>query len=1026
MKNTEDNQSKDLKYDYYKSLLNVIKDPAFVVNINGEIVDVNAAALNLSQLNRDDLLETIFFDYFENQETCKELFFNVINQKSEQNEPVIFCGNKQQRTLLFNGTGYTGKKNEILGCIVILEEIHEKKNSIENLLNFFDSKADAVVIVNKIGLIKFVNLQAVKLFGYQKSQLIDSKLEKLIPSRFKNSHISHREHFSQFPINRHMGSDSHYYALHASGKEIPVDISLTHFETIEGQFVSAAVRDVSRIIEASEYARTLLEASLDPLVTINSDGKITDLNEASVIITGIDRDDLLGTDFSNYFTEPDKANQAYQKVFEIGFVADYPLTIKNKNGQLAHVLYNASLYKDHFGKVLGVFASARDITKQKQSLHYARSLIEATLDPLITININGKITDINDAMIKATDKSREQIIGTDFQSYFIESEKANEVFKDVFKYGKVQNFPLTIIDGVLTDVLINGSIYQDVLGTVVGAVFVARDISELKRIEKELTHSNTLSELATFHAEEAKLIAEKSTEMAKNAVKSKQQFLSNMSHEIRTPMNVIIGFTKVLLKTELSLKQKEYLTAIKLSGDALIVLINDILDLAKVDAGKMTFEQIPFSLKHSITSMLQLFEAKIFEKNLILEKKYDDLIPDVLLGDSVRLHQVIINLLSNAVKFTSKGKIALGIKLLSEDERIVKIEFSVKDTGVGIAENNLSKIFDNFQQAYTDTSRLFGGTGLGLAIVKQLIESQGGSIFVKSKLGKGSTFSFILSFYKTDKLAAQDENFAEPIPNILIINVLVVEDIALNQLLMKTILDDFGFERDIAENGLIAIEKLQKKTYDIILMDLQMPEMNGFETTEFIRNTMGSDIPIIALTADVTTMDIEKCKAVGMNDYLAKPLNEKLLYSKIIALLKKTKALTSKENYQNDLFVEAITKCTNLDYIKKLTKSDNKLMSEMINLYLDQTPELIQIMNQSFVSKNWKLLYDAIHKLIPSFKIMGMGAEIEKVAKNVQDFASLSFSDKGMPEMILQIDNCCNQACIELRLDLIEMKKNEK
>ena len=386
---------------------------------------------------------------------------------------------------------------------------------------------------------------------------------------------------------------------------------------------------------------------------------------------------------------------------------------------------------------------------------------------------------------------------------------------------------------------------------------------------------------------EAKSKAECATKIAEDAVKAKQQFLSNMSHEIRTPMNAIIGFTKVVLKTELSAKQTEYLTAIKISGDTLIVLINDILDLAKVDAGKMTFEKTPFKMALSISAMLHLFETKIQEKNLELVKNYDNNIPEVLIGDPVRLHQIILNLVSNAVKFTAKGKITVSVRLLNEDKEKATIEFAVSDTGIGIPENRIGNIFENFQQATSGTARLFGGTGLGLAIAKQLVEPQGGSISVQSKIEVGSTFSFQLSFQKTNDETELETRIVELDTEINNIKVLVVEDIAINQLLMKTLLDDFGFEFDIADNGEIAIEKLQTKSYDIILMDLQMPVMNGFEATEYIRYTMNSKIPIIALTADVTTVDLAKCKAVGMNDYIAKPIDERVLYSKIAGLVKK-------------------------------------------------------------------------------------------------------------------------------------------
>jgi len=383
--------------------------------------------------------------------------------------------------------------------------------------------------------------------------------------------------------------------------------------------------------------------------------------------------------------------------------------------------------------------------------------------------------------------------------------------------------------------------------------------------------------------EKEKNLLKREKEIAEMAVKAKQQFLSNMSHEIRTPMNAIVGFTKVVLKTELNDQQKEYLNAIKTSGDALVLLINDILDLAKVDSGKITFEQTPFRLLTSITAMLNLLDLKIQERNLELVREYDPAIPVVLVGDPTRLHQIILNLVSNAVKFTEYGKITVGARLLAEDEEAVTIEFSVSDTGIGIEDANLTNIFNAFQQASSDTSRVYGGTGLGLAIVKQLVESQGGTIDVESQIGKGSVFSVRLKFDKTNELVPEETGtpfIAEA--ELKKIRVLVVEDVQLNQLLMKTLLGDFGFEMEIAGNGKVAIEKLGKDNYDIILMDLQMPEMNGFEATHHIRNIMKSKVPIIALTADVTTMNIKECEGLGMNDYISKPIDDKLLYSKII------------------------------------------------------------------------------------------------------------------------------------------------
>jgi PAS domain S-box-containing protein len=652
-------------------------------------------------------------------------------------------------------------------------------------------------------------------------------------------------------------------------------------------------------------------------------------------------------------------------------------------------------------------------------------LIEASRDPLIVISPLGKITDMNEALVNITGIARQKLIGTYFLDYFTEPQKAREVYQEVFAKGSVADSPLTLrrADGKLTDVLFNGSVYKDDQENVLGVVIVARDVTEQKRIATELTEAIVFAELAVDIAEEAKAKAENATLIAENAVKAKQQFLSNMSHEIRTPMNAIIGFTKVLLKTEFTAKQKEYLQAIKMSGDALIVLINDILDLAKVDAGKMIFEQTPFKMSASIAAMLHLFETKIQEKNLKLVKEYDTNIPEVLVGDPVRLHQIILNLMSNAVKFTAKGKIIVNVSLLSEDEKKATIQFSVTDTGIGIPETKIGKIFENFQQASSGTSRLYGGTGLGLAIVKQLVESQGGSIHVKSVIDEGSTFSFELSFLKTTADAELDSEIIELDSELANIKVLVVEDIILNQLLMKTLLDDFGFERDIADNGKIAIEKLRTKTYDVILMDLQMPEMNGFEATDYIRNIMNLDVPIIALTADVTTVDLAKCKAVGMNDYIAKPVDERLLYSKIVGFVKKPElqklSVTEMEVAEETI----VNSCIDLNYLNQRTKSHPKLMMEMISAYLEQTPPLISTMKQSLIEKDWDQLYASVHKMIPSFSIMGMNIDFENMAKKIQEYASTQKQSEGISEMVVQLENICTQACNELRVELNRIKK---
>ncbi|MDD4970539.1 MAG: ATP-binding protein [Paludibacter sp.] len=660
---------------------------------------------------------------------------------------------------------------------------------------------------------------------------------------------------------------------------------------------------------------------------------------------------------------------------------------------------------------------------------YSRSIMEASSNSLVTIDTKGKIMDLNESVLVFMGLSRERLIGSNFPDYFSQPNKAREFYQDLLLTGSAPKSRLIVRHNTneQTELLFAGSVYKDELGIIQGAVVSARSIPDDTKNRSELNEAIQFAELATRIAEDAQAKAENTTQIAVNAVKTKQQFLSNMSHEIRTPMNSIIGFTKVLLKTDLSGKQKEYLTAIKMSGDALIILINDILDLAKVDAGKMTFEQTPFNIDLSVTAILHLLDTKIQEKNLELNLEFDSRIPKVVLGDPIRLHQIILNLMSNAVKFTSKGKISVSVNMLNENDENVELEFTITDTGIGISQDKISNVFDHFEQATNNTSRLYGGTGLGLAIVKHLVELQGGTVSVKSKIDEGSVFSFRLNYLKTNT-EIKIENETEPAklnPEDKNIKVLVVEDIPLNQLLIRTILDEFGFEQDISGNGKIAIEKLKVNHYDIILMDLQMPEMNGFETTEYIRNILKLNIPIIALTADVTTVDLEKCRYVGMNDYISKPVDEKLLYTKIVGLVRKpiSKSITELK-HSNIRRKKVLNKYIDLDNLILRTKSNPKLILEMIALYLEQTPILITLMKQSFHDKDWMPLYSAVHKMIPSFSIMGIHTDFEKIAKRVQEYANTQKETEGMPDLVYQLENVCSKACEELEVEFNTIKNS--
>jgi PAS domain S-box-containing protein len=1092
-------RTKTHESQYASSLIEASLDPLITIDINGKITDMNQAKINITGVDREKLIGTNFIDYFTDSEKAKSVYKQVFANGTVKDLPLTFRHSNGKLTdVLFNGSVYKDHKGNVCGAVVVARDITEQKWAIELRIankelafqnDEKEKRAAELIIANEE--LAFQNdekekraaelIIANKELIFQNDEKEKRADELSIANKelaFQNDEkekraaeliIANRELLFQNDEKEKRAAElilaNEELAFQNDEKEKRADeLGIANKELAfqndekEKRAAELKIADKELVYQTEEKEKRAAELKIadEELVYQTGEKKkraaeLIIANEELIYQTGEKKKraaELKIADKELVFQTEEKEKRAAELiiadkelVFQIEekekraaelIIADIELIYQTeeKEKRAAELIIadkELEFQNEEKEKRVTENKELEELSYSMKLLsQYARSLIEASLDPLFTINPEGKITDMNNASVNITGVTRKNLIGTDFFDYFTEPHKAREVYQEVFAKGFVTNCPLTIRDGKLTDVLFNGSVYKDEKGSVIGAVVVARDITERKRIEIQLNEAIVFAEMATEIAEQAKNKAESATLTAENAVKAKQQFLSNMSHEIRTPMNAIIGFTKVLMKTEMTPKQKEYLTAIKLSGDALIVLINDILDLAKVDAGKMTFEQVPFKLSVSIAAMLHLFESKIWEKNLMLIKEYDDRIPEVLLGDPVRLHQIILNLVSNAVKFTSKGKITVSVRLLTEDDEKVNIEFAVTDTGIGIPESKITSIFDNFQQASSGTSRLYGGTGLGLAIVKQLVEPQGGSIKVVSKVDEGSTFSFILSFLKTDVEAEIETVIEELDTEMKDIKVLVVEDIPLNQLLMKTLLDDFGFERDIASNGRVAIEKLQDKSFDIILMDLQMPEMNGFEATDYIRNTMHSNIPIIALTADVTTVDLEKCKYVGMNDYIAKPVDERLLYSKIVGLVRKPVQVINTNLEIESEMIEIVDnkriRCIDLQYLNTRTKSNPQLMMEMISLYLEQTPQLIVAMNKGWADKDWDLLHAAVHKMIPSFSIMGISIDFENMAKKIQEYAGTLQQLDLMQDMVLQLGNVCKQACDELEIEFNRIK----
>lgn len=547
--------------------------------------------------------------------------------------------------------------------------------------------------------------------------------------------------------------------------------------------------------------------------------------------------------------------------------------IRKRDGKIRMLQCYGRAVLDEKGNLVKITGTAQDVTEAKQNEDRIKQLsliASESRNGILVLDKYGKVEWVNDGFVKLSGYTSEDLIGTSaeilrngeatghkpgtttYETLLREKKpviyEAENYAKDGHKY-----WAQTTLSPLLDE---EGNIHK--------IIAIDSDITKLKQTEEELIN-------AKIKAEQSKKI--------------KEEFLANMSHEIRTPMNGIIGFARLLEDSPLTESQKEYLGAIKTSGSNLLVIINEILDFSKLEAGKVVFEERKIDLNSCIESNIQMMQTKLEDKKLKLTTDLDVNIPHIVLGDQVRLSQVLINLISNAIKFTEEGEIKVSTRLVSEDEECAEIEFCVHDTGIGIPEHKLGLIFESFSQASSHTTRKYGGTGLGLTISKKLVELQGGTITVKSEVDKGSDFIFTLTFKKYHDSECEDDcntaNTVEFKP-LNKIKILLVEDNKLNQLLASRVLENWQTTPDIAANGKIAIEKIKEGHYDLILMDIQMPEMDGYETTIHIRKNISQELPIIAMTANAMVGEKEKCLEAGLNDCISKPFDLVELYSKIV------------------------------------------------------------------------------------------------------------------------------------------------
>lgn len=488
-------------------------------------------------------------------------------------------------------------------------------------------------------------------------------------------------------------------------------------------------------------------------------------------------------------------------------------------------------------------------------------------------------------------------------------------------------------------------------------------ICAIDHISKELNESqiNVLSIVAKHVIYQLELIT-KNIELAgqkkivQRAVLAKDNFLANMSHEIRTPLNAIMGFTDLLRQTNLNTVQRDYVDSMQIAQENLLLIVNDILDLSKIESGNLTIDAQPFHLKNTLKHIYDLLKVKVpaaVEFNLFLDAD----MPEIVIGDQGRLNQILVNLIGNALKFTEDGDVTVSVKNVAETEDSYSLKFTIKDTGIGIPEKKLQHIFERFTQAEESTTRRFGGTGLGLNIVKQLIELQNAEIQVKSKLGRGSEFFFVLVYKK----ATYIETVVQPLTeyNLGKLNILLCEDNFLNQKLVKNVIQNFGFELDVAGNGEIGIDLLNKNKYDLILMDLQMPVKDGYQTTHYIRNEMKSNIPIIAMTAHSLIGEQERCFNEGMNAYVPKPFKQEALLEAIKTAMSKDASL-------------ALKRKIDLSFLEEVSFGDLNFKKEMIGLFLDKVPLEITLLGKAIDNNDTETAKRLSHNMKSSLDIFMM------------------------------------------------------
>lgn len=730
-----------------------------------------------------------------------------------------------------------------------------------------------------------------------------------------------------------------------------------------------------RLFTSESKYRNLIDNVSAVIYSTDMEGYIEYASPGSMTLTGYSADELKGKRYT-ILVDPGflpNIKKHYEQQFREG-VRETTLQFRTltRSGEYKWVEQIAILLiKD--GQPSGFQCFVRDITankklqeeleayelKLKENQVLLQSILDNTSSIIYVKNLGGKYQLVNRRFLEVLQLKEEEVINhTDYD--FCDSGKADD-YRSMDEVviqteGSIEMEEQLVTAAGPLHLLLTKFPLRDNDNNIVGISGIATDMTERVHYHQQLIAAKTEAE---------------------DARKMQEQFLANMSHEIRTPMNGIQGMTNLLLETKLTPQQKEFAAIISRSVDNLLVIINDILDFSRIKAGKLTIEKIDFRLQDVITNVQSLFRHRIRKKGLRFDLDIDTTIPEWLQGDPHRLNQVLINLVGNAVKFTEKGAISLKVvRKELQDPKQLTLVFSVTDTGVGIPEKSLPYIFESFSQAGMDISRRYGGTGLGLAICHQLLALQGGDISVVSSEGKGTTFTFTLSFgcEEVANITRQITHSLQDFAGFLTgRHFLVVEDNPVNQKLMDYVLRKAGADVSLADNGEQAIHQLKAGEFDLIVMDLQMPGMDGYETTKYIRSSLQLRTPIMAMTANAIKGEQIRCLEAGMNDYMSKPFEFKDFYTHIAELLHNTCETPTPHDPSKD---------TANPYSLSLLEEvgDDEYLQDILNTFLTNLPGQLAELQSACAEKDHDKVFFISHKLKGSCGMLQAATLIEKLS----------------------------------------------